>query len=127
MVHKWRIFLSVFEETDVRKDAGLIMARRRENSWSYLSSLVKKKKERKWCQNAPCHNQLQCDSFFYTVCVYIYILYKKNIDSYHLNSKMTCIINFSLLLVFHDEICDPGPQNQFIFLKVRFIHQRKPE
>lgn len=45
MVHKWRIFLSVFEESDVRKDAGLIIARRRENSWSYLSSLVKKKQK----------------------------------------------------------------------------------
>lgn len=43
MVHKWSIFLSVFEETDLSKDAGLIMARRRENSWSYLSSLVKKR------------------------------------------------------------------------------------
>ncbi len=62
LVHKWSIFLLVFEETDLRKNAGLIMARRRENSWSYLSSLVKKKK---WCQKcglAPCHNPLQCDS-----------------------------------------------------------------
>lgn len=41
VVHKWSIFLSVFEEADVHTDAGLVMAQRRENSWSYLSDLVK--------------------------------------------------------------------------------------